>query len=153
MRQFTFLDIQFPTVTFTFFWVNITLKIPGNTPSSRHSFHYSYLYLSQVQLHTQKHHPGVKTHEITVTYPECLKFVYIWTSNGRIYLGKPRIVLLYSSTTRMTWRCYVQMSKGWVYHIAIVNFDAIIAKFCSEFPNLICNFSFYFVFSGLRFCK
>ena len=30
--------------------------------------------------------------------------------------------------------------------MATVNFDAIIPKFCSEFPNPICNFSFYFVF-------
>ena len=33
-----------------------------------------------------------------------------------------------------------------VYHMAIVNFDAIIPKFWSDFPNPICNFSFYFVF-------
>ena len=33
-----------------------------------------------------------------------------------------------------------------VYHMATVNFDAIIPTFCSEFPNQICNFSFYFVF-------
>ena len=30
--------------------------------------------------------------------------------------------------------------------MATVNFDAIIPKFCSEFPNPICNFSFYFGF-------
>ena len=37
--------------------------------------------------------------------------------------------------------------------MAIVNFDAIIPKFWSEFPNPICNFSLYFVFlfSDLKF--
>ena len=30
--------------------------------------------------------------------------------------------------------------------MAIVNFDAIIPKFCSEFPNPICNFSLFSFF-------
>ena len=36
--------------------------------------------------------------------------------------------------------------------MATVNFDAIIPKFCSEFPNPICNFSFYFVFLKFLIC-
>ena len=47
------------------------------------------------------------------------------------------------------------MRSNWlVYHMAIVNFDAIISKFCSEFPNPICNLplSLYFIFLTFLIC-
>ena len=45
-----------------------------------------------------------------------------------------------------------QGNNGSVYHMAIVNFNAIIPKFWSDFPNAICNFSFYFVFLKFLIC-
>ena len=47
------------------------------------------------------------------------------------------------------------MRSNWlVYHMAIVNFDAIISKFCSQFPNPIWNLplSLYFIFLTFLIC-
>ena len=43
---------------------------------------------------------------------------------------------------------FIRRSNWLVYHMAIVNFDAIISKFCCKFPNPICNLpvSLYFIF-------
>ena len=43
---------------------------------------------------------------------------------------------------------FMRRSNWLVYHMAIVNFDAIVSKFCSKFPNPICNLpvSLYFIF-------
>ena len=49
---------------------------------------------------------------------------------------------------------FMRRSNWLVYHMAIVNFDAIISKFCSEFPNPICNLqvSLYFIFLTFLIC-
>ena len=44
-----------------------------------------------------------------------LTFMYIWTLLLECTSGKPRIVLSSASTTRMTWKSYVQTSKLKVY--------------------------------------
>ena len=49
---------------------------------------------------------------------------------------------------------FIRRSNWLVYHMAIVNFDAIISKFCSKFPNPICNLpvSLYFIFLTYLIC-
>ena len=49
---------------------------------------------------------------------------------------------------------FMRRSNWLVYHMAIVNFDAIISKFCSKLPNPICNLpvSLYFIFFNILNC-
>ena len=49
---------------------------------------------------------------------------------------------------------FTRRSNWLVYRTAIVNFDAIISKFCSKFPNPICNLpvSLYFIFLTFLIC-
>ena len=49
---------------------------------------------------------------------------------------------------------FMRRSNWLVYHMAIVNFDAIISKFCFKFPNPICNLpvSLYFIFLTFLIC-
>ena len=49
---------------------------------------------------------------------------------------------------------FTRRSNWLVYRMAIVNFDAIISKFCSKFPNPVCNLpvSLYFIFLTFLIC-